>query len=84
MTLVADAVPSGGQPGLRGVDLVQLVTFLTLQPGEEAGHGARRGLFADLAVTLSGLPSGTTIVVNVTARNEAGETQPSEVTVVVP
>jgi hypothetical protein len=42
------------------------------------------GLFADLAVTLSGLPSGVSIVVSVTARNNAGETQPAEVTVVVP
>ena len=49
-----------------------------------SGEPTEVGLFADLAVTLSGLPSRTTIVVGVTARNEAGETQPAEVTVVVP
>ena len=42
------------------------------------------GLFADLAVTLSDLPSGTTVVVSVTARNASGETQPANVTILVP
>jgi hypothetical protein len=54
------------------------------KPEIGSGEPTVVGLFADLAVTLSGLPSGTTIVVSVTARNEAGETQPTEVTVVVP
>jgi hypothetical protein len=54
------------------------------KPEVSSGEPTEVGLFADLAVTLSGLPSGTTIVVSVTARNEAGETQPAEVTVVVP
>ncbi len=49
-----------------------------------SGEPTEFGLFADLVVTLSGLPSETPIVVSVTARNEAGETQPAEVTVVVP
>ena len=42
------------------------------------------GLFSDLAVTLSRLPSGRTIVVSVTARNHARETPPASVTIVVP
>ena len=42
------------------------------------------GLFADLAVNLAGLPTGSTIVISVTARNDSGETLPTEVTVVVP
>ncbi len=54
------------------------------KPQVSSGDFTEVGLFADLAVTLSGLPGGTTIVVSVTARNEAGETQPTEVTVVVP
>ncbi len=54
------------------------------KPQVSSGDFTEVGLFADLAVTLGGLPSGTTIVVSVTARNEAGETQPTEVTVVVP
>jgi hypothetical protein len=42
------------------------------------------GLFADLAVTLSGLPSGQTIIVAVSARNATGETSPTEESIVVP
>jgi hypothetical protein len=42
------------------------------------------GLFGDAAATLSGLPSGVTINVFVTARNNAGETQPAIATIVVP
>ena len=49
-----------------------------------SGDSTVVGLFADLAVTLSGLPSGATIVVRVTARNNAGETQPANVTILVP
>jgi hypothetical protein len=42
------------------------------------------GLFSDLAVNLVGLPTGSTVVISVTARNNSGETLPTEVTVVVP
>jgi hypothetical protein len=41
------------------------------------------GLFADRTVNLSGLPSGAHVAVSVTARNEAGETRPVEVMVLV-
>ncbi len=78
-------------PGLPGQVLVQheasaraLNYRVSWKPQVSSGEPTEVGLFADLAVTLSGLPSGTTIVVSVTARNEAGETQPAEVTVVVP
>jgi hypothetical protein len=53
-------------------------------PQVSGGETTEVGLFADLAVMLSELPSGLTIVVSVTARNNAGETQPATVTVVVP
>jgi hypothetical protein len=42
------------------------------------------GLFADRAVNLSGLPSGTMITIYVTARNNSGETSPTKVDVTVP
>jgi hypothetical protein len=54
------------------------------KPQLASGDPTEVGLFADLSVPLNGLPSGTTIVVFVTARNDAGETLPSFVTVVVP
>ena len=40
------------------------------------------GLFGDLVTHLTGLPRGIPITVHVTARNEAGETPPTTVTVV--
>jgi hypothetical protein len=78
-------------PGQPGQVLVQHAASaraenyrVSWKPQVSSGEPMEVGLFADLAVTLSGLPSGTTIVVSVTARNAAGETQPAEVTVVVP
>jgi hypothetical protein len=49
-----------------------------------SGDPTVAGLYADLAATLSGLPSGSAIDVFVTARNNAGETQPATATIVVP
>jgi hypothetical protein len=49
-----------------------------------SGDATAVGLFGDAAATLSGLPSGVTINVFVTARNNAGETQPAIATIVVP
>jgi hypothetical protein len=54
------------------------------KPQDGSGDPTVVGLFADLAVTLNGLPTGLTVVVSVTARNSAGETQPTEATIVVP
>jgi hypothetical protein len=78
-------------PGLRGKVLVQHAASarasdyrVSWTPQVSGGTPTEVGLFADLAVTLSGLPSGLTIMVSVTARNEAGETQPASVTIVVP
>ena len=78
-------------PGQPGQVIVQhapsrraLDYRVSWKPQVSSGDFTEVGLFADLAVTLSGLPGGTTIVVSVTARNGAGETQPAEVTVVVP
>ena len=73
------AGPLTGTVSRTGGDLtIPLVVTLTSSDPTEAG------LFADLAATLSGLPSGATIVVSVTARNEAGEAEPTFVTVVIP
>jgi hypothetical protein len=41
------------------------------------------GLFADRLVAISGLPSGKSVVVSVTARNEAGETLPTNITIAI-
>jgi hypothetical protein len=78
-------------PGLPGQVLVQhaasaraLDYRVSWTPQVSGGVPTEVGLFADLAVTLSGLPSGLTVVVSVTARNAAGETQPAFVTIVVP
>ena len=78
-------------PGQPGQVIVQhaassraLDYRVSWKPQVSSGEPTEVGLFADLAVTLSGLPRGTSIVVSVTARNAAGETQPSEVAVVVP
>jgi hypothetical protein len=42
------------------------------------------GLFADRQCTITGLPSGSSVVVGVTARNDSGETAPTEAVIVVP
>jgi hypothetical protein len=42
------------------------------------------GLFTERQATLTALPSGANIVVLVTARNESGETVPTEAAIVVP
>ena len=57
------------------------VTWRTGAPGADP---VMAGLFADLAVTLTGLPSGQTIAVSVSARNATGETTPTEKLIVVP
>jgi hypothetical protein len=41
------------------------------------------GLFSDRTVIISGLPSGETVIVSVTARNPAGETLPTNSTILV-
>jgi hypothetical protein len=57
------------------------VTWLGRAPDAEP---VMVGLFTDLAVTLSGLPSGQSITVSVSARNATGETVPAEKTIIVP
>jgi hypothetical protein len=42
------------------------------------------GLFTDRQATLTALPSGANIVVGVSARNDSGETEPTEAAIVVP
>ena len=78
-------------PGLPGQVLVQYHASaraidyrVSWKVQDASGDPIMAGLFADLAVTLTGLASGATIVVSVTARNETGETQPASVTGVVP
>jgi hypothetical protein len=41
------------------------------------------GLFSDRTVIIGGLPSGTSVIVSVTARNPAGETLPTNATIIV-
>ena len=42
------------------------------------------GLFADEQCLITGLPSGANVIVAVSARNNAGETQPTEAAILVP
>jgi len=41
------------------------------------------GLFTDRFVGINGLPSGKSVLVTVTARNEAGETLPTSRTIAI-
>jgi hypothetical protein len=77
--------------GLPGTVLVQwehaarAINYrVSWKPQSSSGDPIVAGLYGDGAATLSGLPSGVTIVVSVTARNDAGETQPTEATILVP
>jgi hypothetical protein len=54
------------------------------KPQGSSGDPIEVGLYGDGEATLSGLPSGVTIDVFLTARNNAGETQPTSATIVVP
>jgi hypothetical protein len=57
---------------------------VTWRSGAPNAETVTAGLFADLSVTLTGLPSGQTIAVGVSARNDTGETTPTQKTIVVP
>lgn len=77
--------------GLPGTVLVQwehaarAINYrVSWKPQGSSGDPTVAGLYGDGEATLSGLPSGVTIVVTVTARNDAGETQPTEATILVP
>jgi hypothetical protein len=54
------------------------------KPQSSSGEPTVAGLYGDAGAALSGLPSGVAITVFVTARNNAGETQPVTATIVVP
>ncbi len=54
------------------------------KPQVSSGDPTVVGLYGDGAATLSGLPSGTLIDVLVTARNNAGETQATQASILVP
>jgi len=57
---------------------------LTWKPTSSAGEPTEVGLTAETQFALTGLPSGLPISVGVSARNAAGETLTTEVTIVVP
>jgi hypothetical protein len=48
------------------------------------GEPIEVGLFTDRTVIIGGLPSGKTVIVSVSARNPAGETLPTNSTILVP
>lgn len=52
--------------------------------GAEFETATEVGLFGDLQMLISGLTTGTSVIVSVTARNNSGETQPTESTITVP
>lgn len=52
--------------------------------GSPSENNTEVGLFADLQVLISGLPSGSSVTVGVSARNDSGETEATEATITVP
>ncbi len=78
-------------PGAPGTVLVQwehsprAVNYrVSWKPQVSSGDPTVVGLYGDGEATLSGLPSGVMIDVFVTARNDAGETQPTQASILVP
>ena len=57
---------------------------VTWKPTSSGGEPTEVGLTAETQFALTGLPSGVPIRVGVSARNAAGETLATEVTIVVP
>jgi hypothetical protein len=71
--VIVEWQPSVGAEGYRVLRLVQNVDSSPLEVG----------LFTDPTAIISGLPSGQTVVVSVSARNEAGETLPASASILV-
>jgi hypothetical protein len=78
----------GGLPGEVQVSWLRSTVAssyrVTWRPSAPGSESVMAGLFTDLAVTLTGLPSGQAVIVSVSARNSTGETAPTERTIVVP
>jgi hypothetical protein len=53
------------------------------KPSSSSGPATDAGLFAGTQCTLPGLPSGASITVGVSARNDSGETTVEEATIIV-
>jgi len=62
--------------GAENYRVTRLVQTVDTEPVEV-------GLFSDRMVIINGLPSGKTVIVSVTARNPAGETLPTNSTILV-
>ena len=71
--VIVEWQPSAGAQNYRVLRVVQTVDQQSVEVG----------LFTDPTAIISGLPSGKTVVVTVTARNEAGETLPTSVAILV-
>jgi hypothetical protein len=71
--LIVEWQPSVGAESYRVMCLVQTVDASPLEVG----------LFTDRTAIISGLPGGSTVVVSVSARNEAGETLPTSASILV-
>jgi hypothetical protein len=66
-------------PAASGAENYRVVRFVQTVDNEPV----EVGLFSDRTVIISGLPSGKTVIVSVTARNPAGETLPTNSTILV-
>jgi hypothetical protein len=86
-TVTGLTLRAGGQPG-------EIIVEWPAASGAENYRVAREvqtvdsepievGLFSDRAVIIGGLPAGKTVIVSVSARNPAGETLPTNSTILV-
>lgn len=79
-------------PGLPGTvvvtweaaSLAENYRVLWRPEGSPIENNTEVGLFADLQVLIGGLPSGSSVTVGITARNNSGESEPKEATITVP
>ena len=84
---VPDLVLSSGGPGIVlvqwGLSSLAENYRVTWRITGSAAEATEVGLFTDRQCSITGLPSGTSIVVGVSARNDSGETEPTEAVITV-
>ena len=73
-----------GQPVVQwGLSSLAENYRVTWRLSGSAAEPTEVGLFADRQCSIMGLPSGTSIIVGVSARNDSGETAPTEAAITV-
>jgi hypothetical protein len=87
--VVESVILTPGLPGTvvvtwEAASLAENYRVLWRPEGSPIEGNTEVGLFADLQVLIGGLPSGISVLVRVTSRNNSGETDPKEATITVP